>query len=318
MWMAKVKHRKGTHAMPSAAPVSEGFVPFRGFRIWYRVVGDLAQLEPAMFPLLVLHGGPGGPSDYLEPLEELADSGRPIVFYDQLGCGNSDQPNDPALWSVELFLEELATVRQELGLDHIHLLGHSWGGMLAMEYALPQPEGLESLILASSPASIPQWIAEANRLRKELPQEVEQTLRHHEEAGTTDEVAYEEAMMVFYQRHLCRLDPWPEPLRRTFAKLEANPEVYNTMWGPSEFHATGTLKEWDIRHRLGEIQLPTLVTSGRHDEASPLVAETVHRGIAGSEWVIFEQSSHAAHLEEDEEYRRVLNDFMRRVEGQAS
>jgi L-proline amide hydrolase len=143
---------------------------------------------------------------------------------------------------------------------------------------------------------------------------VEQTLRHHEEAGTTDDMAYEEAMQVFYQRHLCRLDPWP--YLRTFAKLEDNPEVYNTMWGPSEFHATGTLKEWDIRDRLGEIELPTLVTSGRYDEATPAIAETVHRGIAESEWVIFEQSSHMAHLEE--EYRRVVEDFMRRVEeGQA-
>jgi L-proline amide hydrolase len=160
-------------------------------------------------------------------------------------------------------------------------------------------------------------VAEANRLRKELPQEVEETLRHHEEAGTTDEVAYEEAMQAFEQRHVCRLDPWPEPLIRTFAKLMANHEVYNTMFGPSEFHATGTLKEWDIRDRLGEIQLPTLVTSGRYDEATPAIAETVHRGIAGSEWVIFEQSSHMPHLEEDE-YRRVVEDFMHRVEeGQA-
>ncbi len=302
--------------MPSAAPVSEGFVPFRGFRTWYRVVGDLAQPEPAKLPLLVLHGGPGMPHDYLEPLEKLADTGRPIVFYDQLGCGNSDQPHDPSLWTVELFLGELATVRQELGLEDIHLLGHSWGGMLAMEYALTQPAGIASLILSSSPASIPQWIAEANRLREDLPQEVEETLRHHEEVGTTDELAYEEAMMVFYQRHLCRLDPWPEPLMRTFAKLEANLEVYYTMFGPSEFHATGTLKEWDIRDRLGEIQAPTLVTSGRYDEATLTIAETVHRGIAGSEWVIFEQSAHMAHLEEEDEYRRVVNDFMRRVEGQ--
>jgi L-proline amide hydrolase len=186
--------------------------------------------------------------------------------------------------------------------------------MLAMEYALTQPaEGLASLILASSPASIPQWIAEANRLRKELPQSVEETLRHHEEAATTDEVAYEEAMRVFYQRHVCRLVPQPEPWTRTLAKLMANPEVYNTMFGPSEFHATGTLKEWDIRDRLGEIQLPTLITSGRNDEATPAIAKTVHRGIGGSEWVIFEQSSHVAHLEEDE-YRRVVEDFMRRVE----
>jgi proline-specific peptidase len=301
--------------MPSAAPASEGFVPFRGFRTWYRVVGDLTQPGgPAKLPLLVLHGGPGESHDYLEPLEKLADTGRPIILYDQLGGGNSDQPNDPSMWSVELFLEELAIVRQELGLEHIHLLGYSWGGMLAMEYALTQPEGLASLILSSSPASIPQWIAEANRLRKELPQEVEQTLRHHEEAGTTDDPAYEEATQVYYQRHLCRLDPWPEPWERTFAKLMANPEVCNTMFGPSEFHATGTLKDWDIRDRLGEIDLPTLITSGRYDAATPAIAETVHRGIAGSEWVIFEQSSHAAHLEEDEEYRRVIDDFMRRVE----
>jgi L-proline amide hydrolase len=319
MLVAKEKHGKGSHAMSSAAPVSEGFVPFRGFHTWYRVVGDLAQPEPTnKLPLLVLHGGPGTPHDYLEPLEELADSGRPIVFYDQLGCGNSDQPHDPSLWCVELFVEELATVRQGLGLDHIHLLGHSWGGMLTLEYALTQPVGLASLILASSLACVPQWIAEANRLREELPQEVEETLRHHEEAGTTDETAYEEAMMVFYQRHVCRLDPWPESLLRTFAKLEANPEVYHTMFGPSEFHATGTLKEWDIRDRLGEIQLPTLVTSGRYDEATPTIAETIHRGIAVSEWVIFEQSAHTAHLEEEDEFRRVVNDFMRRVEeGQA-
>jgi proline-specific peptidase len=301
--------------MPSAAPASEGFVPFRGFRTWYRIVGDLTQPGgPAKLPLLVLHGGPGESHDYLEPLEKLADTGRPIILYDQLGGGNSDQPNDPSMWSVELFLEELAIVRQELGLEHIHLLGYSWGGMLAMEYALTQPEGLASLILSSSPASIPQWIAEANRLRKELPQEVEETLRHHEEAGTTDDPAYEEATQVYYQRHLCRLDPWPEPWERTFAKLMANPEVCNTMFGPSEFHATGTLKDWDIRDRLGEIELPTLITSGRYDAATPAIAETVHRGIAESEWVIFEQSSHAAHLEEDEEYRRVIDDFMRRVE----
>ena len=176
---------------------------------------------------------------------------------------------------------------------------------------------LASLILSSFLASIPQWIAEANRLRKELPQEVQETLRHHEEAATTHEVTYEEAMMVYDQRHLCRLVPWPEPWKRALDKLVANPEVYNTMFGRSEFHATGTLKEWDIRDRLGEIRLPTLVTSGRYDEATPAIAETVHRGIAGSEWVIFEQSAHMAHLEEEDEYRRVVNDFMHRVEGQA-
>jgi L-proline amide hydrolase len=189
--------------------------------------------------------------------------------------------------------------------------------MLAMEHALTQSARLASLISASSLSSVPQWIEEANRLRGELPRDVDEKLRYHEEADTTDEPAYEEAMMVFYKRHLCRLDPWPEPLVRTFAKLEANPEVYHTMFGPSAFYATGTLKEWDIRDRLGEIQLPMLLTSGRYDEATPTIAETIHRGIAGSEWVIFEQSSHAVHLEEEDEFRRVVNGFIRRVEGQA-
>jgi L-proline amide hydrolase len=144
-----------------------------------------------------------------------------------------------------------------------------------MEYALTQPDGLLSLTIADSPASMRQWVAEANRLRAQLPLEVQQTLRKHEEAGTTDDDEYEEAMMVFYRRHVCRLDPWPEYVRRTFAHLAENPEVYHTMNGPSEFHVTGTLKEWDIVDRLGEIRVPTLVISGRYDEATPAITETV-------------------------------------------
>jgi proline-specific peptidase len=164
----------------------EGFIPFRGFQVWFRSVGRDVD---GKLPLLCLHGGPGVPHDYLEPLEALAATGRRVFFYDQLGCGNSDQPHDRSLWDVGLFLEELAVVRQALGLEQLHLLGQSWGGMLAMEYALTQPAGVSGLILASSLASVPQWVAEANRLRAELPPEVQQTLLQHERAGTTDEPA---------------------------------------------------------------------------------------------------------------------------------
>ncbi len=160
-------------------------------------------------------------------------------------------------------------MRRALGLNRVHLLGQSWGGMLGMEYALTQPEGLESLVVADSPASMLQWVAEANRLRAELPAGVQETLLRHEEAGTTDAPAYEEAMLVFYRRHVCRLDPWPDCLNRTFEKLIQNPKVYNTMNGPSEFYVTGILKDWDIVNRLGEIHVPTLVIGGRYDEASP-------------------------------------------------
>lgn len=297
--------------MPPARP-REGFIPLHGFRVWYRIVGE--REDPGKSPLLVLHGGPGAAHDYLEPLEAMAATGRRVVLYDQLGCGRSDKPHNPSMWTVGLFVEEVGVVRRALGLARVHLLGQSWGGMLAMEYAVTRPPGLVSLTVASSPASMPQWVEEANRLRGELPADVQETLRHHEAAGTTDDPAYEAAMLVYYRRHVCRAEPWPDCLNRTFAQLAADPEVYHTMNGPSEFHVIGTLKDWTIVDRLGAIRTPALVTSGRYDEATPAIAETVHRGIAGSEWVVFEQSSHTAHIEEAERYREVLDRFLSRVE----
>jgi len=301
--------------MHTASPSKEGFVMFRGYNVWYRIVGN--GEEAGKFPLLCLHGGPGFPHDYLEPLEAMVGTGRRVIFYDQLGCGNSDQPHAPSLWTVGLFVEQVDVVRQALGLEHIHLLGQSWGGMLAMEYAFAQPAALVSLTLASSLASVPQWISEANRLRAKLPPEVQQTLLKHEAAGTTDDPAYEEAMWVFYGRHFCRLDPWPDCANRALEKFVKNAEVYNTMWGPSEFHATGSLKDWDIVDRLGEIRVPALITSGRYDEATPTISETLHHGIPGSEWVLFEHSAHLSHAEEPEKYLQVLSQFLSRVEAQA-
>jgi len=187
--------------------------------------------------------------------------------------------------------------------------------MLGMVYALTQPPGLASLIIESSPASMIQWVAEANKLREALPPDVQQTLLTHEADGTTDDPAYEEAMMVFYQRHVCRLEEWPECVHRSFEKLSANPEVYYTMNGPSEFHVTGTLKTWDITARLGEIRVPTLVLSGRHDEATPAINATVHRGIPGAESVIFEESAHMCHVEEPAAFQQVVSDFLARVEA---
>jgi proline-specific peptidase len=298
--------------MNTSLPITEDYLSFCGYNVWYRVVGT--DEAPGKSPLLCLHGGPGATHDYLEPLEALAGTGRRVIFYDQLGAGNSDHPKKPALWTVSLFLEELAALRRHLQLDQVHLLGQSWGGMLAMEHALTRAEGLRSLILADSLASMPQWSTETNRLRSRLPSDVQETLLNHETAGTTDDAAYQEAMLVFYRRHVCRLDPWPECLVRTFAKVAENPEVYQTMIGPSEFHVTGTLKDWDIRNRLGEISVPTLVMAGRYDEATPAITGALHRGIAGSELVIFEESAHMPHLEETDRYLEVITDFLNRVE----
>jgi proline-specific peptidase len=294
-------------------PVTEGFVSFRGHRTWYRIVGDLASIAPGKFPLLTLHGGPGACHDYLESLQPLAATGRPVIFYDQLGCGNSDRPDDPAMWTVELFLDEVQTVRDALGLDQTHLLGQSWGGMLGMEYALTQPAGVISFTIASSPASMPLWVAEANRLRADLPPSVQATLLEHEAAGTTDSAAYVAAMQVFYDRHVCRVVPNPDFVSASFAKL--GKQVYETMNGPSEFHVIGTLKTWDIRHRLPEITAPTLVTSGRYDECTPMQAQLIADAIPGAEWVLFEESSHMPHVEEPDRYLAVLEDFLARIEA---
>ncbi len=299
----------------STLPVREGRLPFHGFTDWYKVVGGPAQ--PGKLPVLVLHGGPGAAHDYLEPIGALAATGRPVIFYDQLGCGLSDHPHDPSLWEVSLFVEEVAAVRQALGLDRLHILGQSWGGMLGMQYALTRPEGLVSLIVADSPASMTQWVAEANRLRADLPPAVQATLLEHEAAGTTDTKDYQDAVEVYNARHLCRVSPLPDYVKRSFDQIEADPEVYHTMNGPSEFHVIGKLKTWDITDRLGEIRTPTLVLSGRHDEATPLIAETVQRGIPGAEWVLFEESSHMPHVEETERYLEVVDEFLTRVEKAA-
>ncbi|HST26629.1 MAG TPA: proline iminopeptidase-family hydrolase [Gaiellaceae bacterium] len=293
---------------------TEGTIPYHGLETWYRIVGD--GEEPGKLPLLCLHGGPGAPHDYLESLEAVAGTGRRAIFYDQIGCGNSSR-TDQSMWNVETFVEEVGVVREALGLERTHLFGSSWGGMLAMEYALTQPAGLASLVLSSSPASIPLWAEETSRLRAELPEEIRQVLDEHEAAGTTESPEYEEAMMAFYSRHVIRVDPMPAGVARTFEKLTENPGVYNHMQGPNEFVITGTFKDWDITGRLGEIHVPTLVTSGRHDECTPMQAEIVHRGIAGSEWALFEDSSHMQFVEEPERYLEVLDGFLGRVEAAA-
>ena len=297
--------------MAAPFPVREGYATFRGHKDFYRIVGG--GEEPGKLPLLCLHGGPGVPHPYLTPLERLAATGRRVIFYDQLGCGDSDHPSDPAMWTVDLFLEEVEVIREALGLDRIHLFGSSWGGMLAMRYALDQPAGLASLITAGSPASVPGWMVELARLRADLPPETEATLRKHEAAGTTDDPAYQEAMLVFYRKHVCRLEPWPDYVDRAFA--ETGQEVYNVMNGPSEFHVIGVIKDFDITTRLGEIRVPTLVTCGRHDEVTPATNEVVHRGIPGSEMVVFEQSSHLCFVEEQDRYLQVAGDFLARVEA---
>lgn len=292
----------------TTVPITEGKIPFKGYETWYRIAGT--GEEAGKLPLLALHGGPGAAHDYLESLDAMVATGRRVIYYDQLGCGYSSiEGKHLELWTVDLFVEEVDAVRRALGLERIHLLGQSWGGMLAMEYMLTQPKGVASLTIASSPASMIQWAAEANRLRTKLPAETQAVLGKHEAENTTDHPDYIAATQAFYDRHVCRV-PYPPYVAKSFEKLAANPEVYNTMNGPNEFHIVGTLKTWDIIDRLPEINVPTLVTSGKYDEATPLIAGTVYTGIPGARWVPFDYSSHMAHVEEAERYLQVLGGWL--------
>jgi proline-specific peptidase len=286
---------------------TEGFVSVEGGRVWYRRVGN------GGIPLLLLHGGPGAGHDYLEPLEALATD-RQVVFYDQLGCGRSDRPDNPSLWRIERFVTEVAQVRQALGLSHIHLLGHSWGGWLAVEYLLGQPEGVVSAVLSSTSASLPEVATEIGRLKAQLPHDVLSMMSRHEATGDFGHPEYQEAVMEFYKRYLCRLDPWPDCLMRSVANIDGN-QVYLTMNGPNEFTTIGNLKDWERRDRLPEIRVPTLVTVGRHDEVPLACAKTLHDGVGGSELAVFEQSSHMVMLEETDAYIQRLVRFLTRVEA---
>jgi proline-specific peptidase len=214
---------------------------------------------------------------------------------------------------MERFVAEVDTVRRALNLEQIHLLGQSWGGWLAIEYMLTHSPRVVSLVLASTSASIPQFVAEAARLKAALPPAIYHTMQRYEAAGDFYHPDYEAAVLEFYKRHLCRLDPWPEPLRRSARNLTGN-AVYETMGGPNECIMLGNLHDWDRLERLGEITVPTLITVGRYDEITPTCAETMHRRIPRAQMQVFEQSSHTAHLEEPETYLQVVADFLRRVE----
>jgi L-proline amide hydrolase len=283
---------------------------------WYRVTGPLRAGDPdAPAPLVVLHGGPGAAHDYLLAICDLARDGRAVLHYDQIGNGRSTHlPDRPAeFWTMELFVAELANLLERVGIaGRYHVLGQSWGGFLAQEHALTHPPGLRSLVLANTAASYADFAVEANALRDALPPEVERTLRRHEAAGTTDDPEYAEACGVFYRRHVCRLAEWPAEVDEGFAWIERDPTVYHTMNGPSEFHVVGTAKGWQAKDRLDGIDVPTLVVSGRHDEATPALQQTLRGGIPSCEWVVFEESSHMPHVEERERYMDVVDAWLAR------
>lgn len=281
--------------------VSERTIRTEDKDIFTRRVSPTRQ-KPDAGAVLVVHGGPGAPHDYLRALDGLAEGGRDVVYYDQSGCGRSS-PLREGERTLDHYVQELAGVVDALGLRDAHILGHSWGGMLAIEYALRRPP--RSLVLTNSPASMPEHAKEIRRLRDDLPADVRATLDRHERDGTTDAPAYEEACAAFYARHLCRADPWPAEVVEAFGRL--NHDVYRAMWGPSELLPNGTLASWDATARLPSLRTRTLVVAGRHDEVTPHEAERASKLIPGARLAILENSSHLPFVEEREAFLAIVS-----------
>lgn len=286
----------------------EGFLTIAGRKIWFRVDGSG---NPGI-PLLILHGGPGFPHDYLTPLAPLSED-RPVIWYDQGGCGNSEKTTDTSRYTLDYYSYELAAIREKLGLTKVHILGQSWGTMLAVEYLLTRmPSGVVSLVLSAPCLSASRWHADQRHYIEALSAVTRETIKKCEEKGAYDTAEYQEAMMVFYKRHVCRLDPWPACLEASMSKVAG--DIYGYMWGPSEFTITGTLQTYERASDLGRIHIPTLFTCGRYDEASPDSTAYYHRMLPGSRMVIFEDASHSHHLEQEAAYIDTVRDFLLSVE----
>ena len=286
----------------------EGRVAVPGGNVWYGVAGDGL---PGV-PLLVVHGGPGISHDYLENLAVLGDE-RPVVFYDQLGSGRSDRPEATDLWTVERFVEELACLRREAGLPEMHVLGQSWGAMLVAAYLAESREGVRSVIFSGPALSASRFAADQETHVAVLPSAVRETLQRCRDQEDYASDAYQNAMQVFYRRHVCRLDPWPEALERTFSAM--NPTVYLYMWGPSEFDPLGTLRDADYTSVLPTLRFPVLFTCGEFDEATPETTAYYCSQTPRAEMAVLEGTSHVHHLEAPEKFLALVRAFLRRAEG---
>jgi L-proline amide hydrolase len=295
-----------------AMPRTTTTVAFRGQHTWVQISTPDSPRHGTL-PLFVLHGGPGMAHNYVANIAELAnETGRTVIHYDQIGCGNSGHlPDAPAqFWTPQLFVDEFHAVRNALGIKDYHLLGQSWGGMLGAEIAVRRPQGLASLSICNSPASMALWVQGAAQLRAALPVQTRDALQRHEADGTVTDPEYLAAGMEFYRRHVCRVDPMPRDFVDTEAQMLADPTVYHTMNGPNEFHVIGTLRDWSIIERLPAITAPTLVVAGEFDEATPATWQPYLEHIPDVRGHVFAGTSHCSHLEKPTEFRAVIAAFL--------
>ncbi|NVJ68892.1 MAG: proline iminopeptidase-family hydrolase [Alphaproteobacteria bacterium] len=299
-------------SLPSSAhqdPEIAGFIQVDGGKIWYRLNGrEHLGKRPA---IIMMHGGPGGTHRSNMPYVSLADE-YPVILYDQLGTGNSERPNNPANWRVERFVAEIDHIREALGLDEVIIAGHSWGGTLAAEYAVKRPKGLKAAILSSPLISTHQWLADNQEWIDQLPPETAATIRKHETEGTTNHPNYRAAEEAFYARHMCRT----EKCRQSRYKVDGpnwNPVMYETMWGPTEFFAPGTLKNYDISPKLPSINVPALMICGEFDEAAPKSCRKFAGMIPNAHTIIVPNAGHATMGDDEAFYLQAVRTFLKNV-----
>lgn len=277
------------------------------YQVWTKKVGD------GKIKVLLLHGGPGFNHEYLECFEDfLPQAGIEFFYYDQLGSSYSDQPNDTTLWNLDRFREEVEQVRQGLGLDGFYLFGHSWGGILAMEYAFKYQGHLKGLVISNMTAGIKSYLSYVNQLKAALPPETIRTMEKYEQAHDYDAAEYQDIMLKqIYSQYICRLDPWPNPLWRSF--LHVNEQVYNVMQGPNEFVVTGNLATWDAWDRLKDIMVPTLVIGAKYDEMNPEDIKKEASVIPNARLLIC-SGSHMSMYDDQETYFSGLIEFLKDVD----
>jgi len=289
----------------------EGMAPVTGGKVWYKRVGQNTTKPP----LIVIHGGPGSSHDYMLCLEALSDDYQ-VIFYDQLGCGRSDKPHDTSLWTLERYTHELHQLIQHLNLQHVSLLGYSWGSMIAIEYTLHYPQNIIKLILSSPVLSVPLWIKDTEINKQGLCLMTQAIIKKNETNNTTNSPEYQQAIQEYNKLFVCRrLDPLPASLKKVFANK--NNDIYELMWGPSEFNPTGNLKDFDRINQLHKIKCPVLFNCGEFDSITENSLKLGLKQVENGSIHVFKGSSHLTPLESENEYIDITRNFLAAGEAAA-
>ena len=277
-----------------------------GGQIWYKISGTGTAL-----PVVLIHGGPGFSSFYLKPFEELGND-RQVVRYDQLGAGKSDKISDTTMFTIDHFVKELDLLRTHLGLEKWNVLGHSWGTIVALEYYRAYPNRVASLIFGSLFLDAHGWSQSTRNLLKSLPDSLQDAVKIAETTGKYDDPSYQEAINQFYSLYV-----WQNPVQADLDSMFAtfNSEIYNYMWGPSEFTGVGTLKDYNSTSFLSQIKVPTLFTVGEFDEIDPAMVKGLSEKVKGAKYVMFLGSAHMTPWDARDENIKVVREFLNSVES---